>query len=92
MSEIIENLLTSAVTLTAGLLSAIALRAWLHQRDRRTEYLFFAFFTFFAKGVLLSTSLFLTPDWAAAVAPWSLAFDLMALTWFYLAIIHRGRR
>lgn len=88
----IQNLLTAAMTVTAAVLSLVALRAYRHTGRIKIAYVAGAFALFLAKGVVLSAGLFLTTSWGEALLPWSVALDLGILILFYLAILKRSPR
>lgn len=91
MSELLNNLGTAAMTLTAGVLAAIAVRAWMHTRRQKVLFLMLGFVVFFLKGLILSAALFLSGEWGKSFLPVSIALDLTILVLFYLAILKRSR-
>lgn len=85
----LNNIATAAMTVTAGVLAAIAVRAYLHTRRTKVFYLMVGFVVFFFKGLLLSAALFLSDDWGAFLSA-SILLDLAILALFYLAILKRS--
>lgn len=92
MSIILQNLLTAATTVTAAVLTLVAIRAWQHTGQAKVGLIAIAFGLFFVKGLVLSAGLFLTTSWGEALLPWSVALDLGILVLFYLAILKRSPR
>lgn len=91
MSELLNNVGTAAMTVTAGVLAAIAVRAWMLTRRPKILYLMLGFVVFFFKGLVLSAALFLSGEWGDSFLPISILLDLVILVLFYLAILKRSR-
>lgn len=91
MNEVLTNAGTAAMTVTAGVLAAIAVRAWMHTRAPKVRLLMLGFVVFFLKGLILSTALFVSGEWGASFLPVSIGLDLVVLVLFYLAILKRSR-
>ena len=89
MSGLLDNVGTAAMTLTAGVLAAIAVRAWLQSRSPKVFYLMLGFVVFFLKGLILSAALFASGEWGKSFLPVSVLLDLAVLVLFYLAILKR---
>jgi len=79
----VENVIVAAVTVIALALTIIAILAWRRVRDLRLLLLAGGFALFFAKGVVLTTALFLTGLNLAELFIISSTFDLMILALFY---------
>ena len=92
MTGAIENLATAAITITAGLLAVVALRAWTHTRSRKVLLVAVAFLVFFLKALVLSAALFTTGRWGEEFLPVSVVADLLVLLLFYAAILRPRSR
>lgn len=90
MSSLLNSVGTAAMTVVAGLLAAIAVRAWLHTRRPKVAFLMLGFVVFFLKGLILSAALFLSGEWGESFLPVSVALDIAILALFYLAILKRS--
>jgi hypothetical protein len=86
----LENITTAAMTLTAALLAAIALRAWIHTRSQKVLLLGAAFVLFFIKGLMLSIGLFTSASWGDSLLGPSVVFYLGILLLFYLSVLKRS--
>lgn len=91
MSDLLNNVGTAAMTVTAGVLATIAAWAWMHSRRPKVLFLMLGFGVFFLKGLILSAALFLSGEWGDSFLPISIALDLAILVLFYLAILKRSR-
>lgn len=90
MSSLLDNVGTAAMTVTAGVLAAIAVRAWMQTRSPKVFFLMLGFVVFFLKGLILSAALFIAGEWGRSFLPVSIALDLAVLVLFYLAILKRS--
>ena len=85
----IENFLVAAVTVFAFALTVIGAAAFRRARDSHLLLLAIAFGLFFAKGLVLTAALFLTPiALPTLILVWG-AFDLLILAFFYAFTLRR---
>lgn len=79
----IENIILAAVTVFALALTVIALMAWRRSRDSHLLFLSAAFTVFAAKGLFLSTTVFLGWTDLAQLIVISGILDIAILALFY---------
>ncbi len=81
------NILIPVGLAIAVALAFVAWRAWNYAPNKRTLWLAVGFTALAAKAVTFAVALFTDPGWRDAMMVPGLAFDIVALGAFYVAVL-----